>query len=482
MDSKRLQRSPSAGEFRIRQSSFALFRTTTFRLALAQAGLVLAFVAALLLSIYFTTVGQLEAESDAAADGEFASLERVYSEGGMRELNQQATIRAAREGAMLYVLAESSGAVIAGDFQQLPSQPRDSAERVDFRFERPNDEGRVVRGRARGRLGRLLGGPILLVARDMSDDEAITDRITRALWTVAVLGLLLSVASGLIASWFASRRVETIASAALDVMAGDLARRAPVRSDGDEFDGLAEAFNAMLDRIEQLIQATRSAGDAIAHDLRSPLTRFRQRLETALEAPPDVDADREALRKAAEEADRLLEMFAGVLRLARVEASGNWTLQRIDATAILRDLAEFYEPAAEERGLGYRSSIEDGLALSGEAGLFAQAASNLIENAMKYTPSGGCIEVRAWLRPDGRMEFSVLDDGPGIAPGERDRVLERFVRLESARTSPGAGLGLSLVAAVARLHRGGLHLRDGLAIGERHGLGAALVLPAEARH
>ncbi len=481
MDSKRLQRSPSEGGFRVRQSRFALFRTTTFRLALAQAGVVLAFVAALLLSIYFTTVGQLEAESDAAADGEFASLERVYSEGGMRELSQQATVRAARAGSMLYVLAEGSGAVIAGDFQQLPSQPGDSAERVDFRFERPDQDGRVTRGRARGRLGRLLGGPILLVARDMSDDEAITNRITRALWTVAVLGLLLSVASGLIASWLASRRVETIASAALDVMAGDLARRAPVRSDGDEFDGLAEAFNAMLDRIEQLIQATRSAGDAIAHDLRSPLTRFRQRLETALEAPPDAEADREALRKAADEADRLLEMFAGVLRLARVEASGNWTLQRIDATAILRDLAEFYEPAAEERGLRFQSSVEDGLALSGEAGLFAQAASNLIENAIKYTPDGGRIELRAWLRPDGRMEFNVLDDGPGIAPGERDRVLERFVRLESARSSPGAGLGLSLVAAVARLHRGGLHLRDGLAVGGRRGLGAALVLPAEMR-
>jgi signal transduction histidine kinase len=481
MHPERPQRAPAAGEFRVRQSRFALFRTTTFRLALAQAGLVLAFVAALLLSIYFTTVGQLEAESDAAADGEFASLERVYSEGGMRELSQQTIARTAREGSMLYVLAESSGAVVAGDFQQLPSQPGDAAERVDFRFERPDEEGRIVRKRARGRVGRLLGGPILLVARDMSDDEAIADRITRALWTVAVLGLLLSVASGLIASWFASRRVETIANAALDVMAGDLTRRAPVRSDGDEFDGLAETINAMLDRIEQLMQATRSAGDAIAHDLRSPLTRFRQRLEAALEAPPNVEADREALRKAAEEADRLLEMFAGVLKLARVEASGNWTLQRIDATAILKDLAEFYEPAAEERQLGFQSSVEEGLTLRGEAGLFAQAASNLIENAMKYTPSGGRIEVRAWLRPDGRMEFNVLDDGPGIAPAERDRVLERFVRLEGARTSPGAGLGLSLVSAVARLHRGGLHLRDGLDAGGRRGLGAALVLPAEAR-
>lgn len=471
-----------SSEFADRHPSLALVRTTTFRLALAQAGVVLAFVVLLLLYVYLATVGQLVGESDLAIDQEYAGLERVYSEGGIRQLGQEVNERAALEGRFVYVLAEAGGAVVAGDFPRMPPAPEENSGRLYFNFERTGPSGDLVRGRARGRLGRLLGGPVLLVGVDLSDDAALTSRITRALWTVALLGVALSVASGLIASWFATRRVEALTNTARDVMAGDFSRRAPVRGEGDEFDALAESINAMLDRVEQLMHNMRTAGDAIAHDLRSPVTRFRQRLEAALEGPMNAEADREALRKAGEDADRLLEMFAGVLKLARVEASGNWSLQRIDATAILADLIEFYAPAAEEQGLSFSGAVEPGLVIHGEAGLFAQAVSNLIENAMKYTPGGGRVEVNARLRPDGRVEINVLDDGPGIPPTERDRVLERFVRLEAARTSPGAGLGLSLVAAVARLHHGGLHLRDGLANGAGCGLGAALVLPAgEAR-
>jgi signal transduction histidine kinase len=379
---------------------------------------------------------------------------------------------------LLYVLAESDGAVIVGDFQRLPAAPRDTPQHIDF--ELPNSDGEES-GEARGLIGRLLGGPILLVARDLGDSAVIAARIRRVLWTVAVLGLLISIASGLIASWLANRRAEDLSNTAREVMAGDLTRRAPVRGAGDEFDTLAEALNAMLDRLEQLMQTTRTAGDAIAHDLRSPLTRFRHRLESALEAPPDTEADRAALRKALDEADRLLDMFAGVLKLARVEASSNWRFERVEATAILRELVDFYEPAADEQGLAFENKIDDALVLRGDVGLFTQAVSNLIENALKYTPVGGRVEVRAVRRQDGRIEIDVMDDGPGVAPEHRERVMERFVRLEGARSTPGAGLGLSLVAAVARLHRGGLHLRDGLGgAGERKGLCAALVLPADA--
>jgi signal transduction histidine kinase len=456
----------------------ALLRSTTFRLAIVQAGVVLAFVVALLLYIYVETAGQLIRDSDVLADQEYASLERAYAEGGIRRLNQEVVERAARPGPMLYVLAESNGAIITGDFQQLPALPGESAERVDFNFDKADDNGTPRHGRARGREGRLLGGPILLVARDLGDTAVVAGRITRALWTVAILGLAFSVVSGLLAAWQASRRAETLASTAREVMTGDLSRRAPVSGLGDEFDGLAEAMNAMLERIEQLMHTTRTAGDAIAHDLRSPLTRFRQKLEVALDAPPNSEADREALRNAVDEADRLHEMFSAIMRLARVEASGNWKLERVDATPILRELVEFYEPAAEERGMTLRGDVGDGLVVRGDQGLFTQAVSNLIENALKYTQAGGHVEVRAQRRADGRIEIDVLDDGPGIAPADRDRALERFVRLEGARSTPGAGLGLSLVAAVARLHRGGLHLRDGLGEGERKGLGAALVLPA----
>lgn len=460
--------------------SLALLRTTTFRLALAQAGVVLVFVVALLVYVYFATIGQLVADSDILADQEYAALERAYAEGGIRRLNQEVVERSSRQGPLLYVLAEANGAVVTGDFQRLPGMPGETVERIDFSFEITNAEGVAQRSRARGQIGRLLNGPILLVARDLGDSAVITGRITRVLWTVAILGVILSVASGLIASWLASRRVEALAATARDVMAGDLKRRAPVRGEGDEFDELAEAMNAMLDRLERLMQVSRTAGDAIAHDLRSPLTRFRQKLEAALEAPADSGADREALRKALDEADSLLEMFAAVLKLARVESNPNWRFERINASDVLQELVEFYEPAAEEQGRSLSGEIATGLHVNGEPGLFTQAVSNLVENALKYTPEGGHIALSAVRRADGRIEIAVLDDGPGIPPADRDRVLERFVRLESARSSPGAGLGLSLVAAVARLHKGGLHLRDGLSNSKGKGLGAALVLPAAA--
>jgi hypothetical protein len=459
--------------------SLSLLRTTTFRLALVQAGIVLVFVLALLGYVYFATVGQLNADSDLLADQEYAALDRAYGEGGIRRLNQEVVERAARQGPLLYVLAESNGAVITGDFQQLPQTPAGAAERVDFSFERVDEEGNAIRGRARGQVGRLLNGPILLVARDLGDSALISGRITSALWTVAFLGVVLSIASGLIGSWLASRRVEALAATAHDVMSGDMTRRAPVRGENDEFDALAIAINAMLDRLQHLMQVSRTAGDAIAHDLRSPLTRFRQKLEAALETPPNTDADRDALRVALEEADSVLETFAAVLKLARVEGNVTWRFERVNATNILRELVDFYEPAAEDVQRTLKGEVEDGLYISGEPGLFTQAVSNLIENALKYTYENGRVELRAVRRPDGRIEIAVSDDGPGILPEDRDRVLDRFVRLESARSTPGAGLGLSLVAAVARLHKGGLHLRDGLGgQGERKGLGAVLVLPA----
>lgn len=458
--------------------SLALFRTTTFRLAIVQAGIVLSFVVALLLYVYFATAGQLIRDSDVLADQEYAALERAYAEGGMRRLNQEVVERAARQGALLYMLAESNGAVVTGDFRQLPTLPGETAERIDFNFERQEESGAVIRGRARGKVGRLLSGPILLVARDLGDTALIAGRITRVLWTVAIVGLVVSIASGLLAAAQAARRAEDLADTARAVMAGDFKRRAPIKGVGDEFDALAAAMNGMLDRIEQLMQTTRTAGDAIAHDLRSPLTRFGQKLEAALDAPPNSEADREALRNAVEEADRLVATFSAVLKLARVEGAGNWRLQRVDLSEVLNELIEFYEPAAEDKGQSLTGDVADGLVVRGEIGLLAQAVSNLIENAMKYTQDGGKVELRAVRRADGRIEILVADDGPGVPPVERDRVVERFVRLETARSSPGVGLGLSLVAAVARLHQGGLHLRDGIGESERKGLGVSLVLPA----
>ena len=445
---------------------------------MVQAGVVLAFVVALLAYVYFATAGQLTRDAAQAADQEYSALERAYSEGGMRRLNQEVIERAARQSPFLYVLANANGEIVTGDFRRLPATPAETAERIDFQFERPRGgDDDSERARAIGRVGRLLGGPILLVARDLGDNAVIVRRITSVLYTVAILGFVLSLASGLLASGQAARRAEALSNTARDVMAGDLTRRAPVGAGGDEFDALAEDMNAMLDRIERLVHTTRTAGDAIAHDLRSPLTRFRQRLEQTLDAPPNVEADRIALRKAVDEADRLLATFEAVLKLARVESAANWRFAPIDVTELVRELADFYEPAAEEAGIAFQAEIAEGLVMRGEEGLVTQALSNLIENAFKYTPAGGRVEVRARAGGENFVRLSVMDDGPGVAFEDRDRITERFVRLESARSSEGVGLGLALVSAVARLHRGKLELNDGLGSSESPGLEATLALP-----
>lgn len=457
-----------------------LFRTTTFRLALAQAAVFTVFASALLSYVYFTTAGQLTRDAEIAADEEFGSLEQVYGQSGLKGLNQEVIERAAASGQLLYLLADESGRVISGDFDMLPQAPTGAGERVVFAFDVPDAAGSgSERRRARGRVGRLLRGPILLVARDMGDASAIVGRITRAVWTGAFIGLFFSLMSGVLASRQAVQRIQSITRTTRDVMAGDLTRRAPARLRGDEFDALAAALNAMLARLERLVLSTRNAGDAIAHDLRTPLARLRQHLEQALErTPPDPERDRESLRAAAEETDQVLATFSAVLKLSRLQTATDWQFDSVDATAIVEELGEFYGPAGEDCDLQLTAEVALGLFVKGDRNLITQAVSNLIENALKYTPPGGRVHLRAHRRSDGAIEISVADSGPGIPYGERERAVERFVRLEAARTTPGSGLGLSLVAAVAELHKGKLALEEGLGGPHGPGLRACLTLPA----
>jgi signal transduction histidine kinase len=286
----------------------------------------------------------------------------------------------------------------------------------------------------------------------------------------------------LISNWYVSRRftqrVEAFNKLADDVRSGNLDRRAPRNYSEDEMDLLAGHLNSMLDHIDRLMKAMRYAGDSVAHDLRTPLTRLRTRLESAaidLGDTPEADT----LFAAAEDASELLQTFDGVLRIARLEAGERRELLTdVSPKPMLDDLAELYEPACEDAGLSFTSDIASGITVLADRGLLSQAVSNLIENAIKYTPKGGKIHLSLAKNKVGRAEISISDDGPGIPAEDRERVKERFVRLDKSRTLPGSGLGLALVDAVADLHRAEFKMDSGLGNSpESPGLKATLTLP-----
>ena len=311
------------------------------------------------------------------------------------------------------------------------------------------------------------------------------ERVRTAILTSSAIALLLGLLSSFFVSRRFARRVEGFNRLATDVRAGNLERRAPRNYSEDEMDLLAEHLNAMLDHISRLMQAMRYAGDSVAHDLRTPLTRLRTRLETAaVELGNKAEAD--ILYEAAGDADQLLSTFDSVLRIARLEAGERRELLTpLDPKPLLDDLAELYEPACEDAGLNFSSDIASKTLISADRGLLSQAVSNLLENAIKYTPTGGSVGLISRKRRGGGVEIAIIDDGPGIPSWDRERVKERFVRLDKSRSLPGSGLGLSLVEAVADLHRAEFRMSDNEDLPavedggnpDRPGLRAALMFP-----
>jgi signal transduction histidine kinase len=457
----------------------ALVRTTTFRLALLHASIFILFTASLLAYLYYETAGHLDRQAEGELNAEFQELSAAYRGGGFDRLNQSIVERSSARGKFFYLLLDADGNRRSGDFDVLPAQPPPAGQAVDVRFDYDarDAQGLVGRRSAEGRISRLTQGGVLLVAYDAAELGEMTRRISDVVWRSAAVGFVLSLVGGVLISRSAARRAEQLAGTTADVMAGDLTRRAPVLGSGDEFDRLAEQLNAMLGKLERLVISSRSAGDSIAHDLRSPLTRLRNRLEQGLREA-ESDAPKVALERSIEEIDDVLATFNAILRLSRVQAGATGSFHRLNVSAITDELAELYLPVCEEAGLTFNYIYEPELFVRADRGLVAQALSNLLDNAVKYTPPDGKIALRAQRLSDSEIVVSVLDSGPGIPPLDRERALERFVRLDPSRSPPGSGLGLSLAAAVAEAHRGRLALEDGLREGDRPGLGVRFYLPA----
>ncbi len=459
-----------------------LFRTTPFRLTLLFLAVFAAAASAFLAYIYVATAGEVTRRADAAVTREMRSLEAVYRQGGFAALNQAVIERSSGDRPMLYLLMSQTGAPVSGSIARSPVHDFDGdPDWASFSLTQTDPDGAVVKRPARGLEERMPGGERMFVGADVGEAESYVVRILRALWGAGALTIVLGLAGGVLVSRNVSRNITSLTDVIEAARGGDLRARAAVRGTGDEYDELAIGLNDMLERLERSIGGLRHAGDAIAHDLRSPLTRLRARLEAAMiEADAGRADPKLALHQALEDADAVLRTFAAVLAIARLEAAGDAPDQTgFDPAGLAADMAELYEPLCEDKGLDFKAELTPALSLKGNREFLAQALANILDNAVKYTPSGGAVMLRVRRRSSGDIEISVTDTGSGVAAADRGRVVERFVRLENSRNEPGVGLGLSLVAAVAQAHRGHLEMDEGPGAlnGGGPGLRVALVLP-----
>lgn len=436
----------------------ALIRSARTRLVLASALLGLVAIASVLGLVYWTANRIIEAETRDVVTAELNGLADSYSDLGVLGVARaiERRIRNSPEPDAVYLLTDRFGRRIAGNLGAWPPTVAPGGGWVEIDLIRTDTDREVPISAASIELRR---GERLLVGRDASARQ----RFERVLGQSLALALATATGLSLMTGWLLTRlvfrRVGEISETARDIVRGDLTRRIPARESGDEFDRVAETLNDMLDRIEALITSLRTTTNSLSHDLRSPLTRLRGQVEelTREDLPGE---DREAVAgRALREVDHILRVFSDLTEIARAEAGiGRSEFQFLDLAELAGDVAEFYEPLALERGATIRV---DGTSvrLKGHRALLSRAVSNLLENAIRFAPEGS--EIRVRTRAEGsRAVVSVSDRGVGIAPADRDRILEPFVTLDASRSDGTTGLGLALVASVARLHDGRVGLAD----------------------
>ena len=431
-----------------------VLRTSSFRLTLIYAVL-FGFSALILLgAIYWATGEYISSSLDAAVDSDITELKDALQGGGVEALTAQVKerLRQTPNGLVYYLLQDPNGKIIAGN---LP--PFYGGEgRFDLKIAR--SDGPSVPVHARGIT--LTEREYLMVGVDALPRREMQKHILRVFELSSAITLVLGLAGGALMSGGLLRRIESISRTARNIMAGDFSCRVPVRGTGDEFDHLAASLNAMLERNEAAMESVRQVSNDIAHDLRTPLTRLRQRLEMAQRRARSVEEWRRAAERCIADMDAILETFGGLLRIAQIESGmPARRFAKVDLSELLLTLIEVYQPMAEDKEQPFTANIAPGLTVWGDRELLTQMIANVIENAMKHSPSGASIGLAASESPS-TIAVTVSDSGPGIPADERARVFQRFYRLERSRSTPGSGLGLSLVEAVATLHQIGIELTD----------------------
>jgi len=453
-----------------------LWRTSTVRLTATFILIFSLFAILLLAFIGWQSSVQIQRQQADEIDREVRLLERIGANQGIRALAFAVQRISTAPGPGVYFLGDASGQYLLGNVSDVPANVLIEPGIYSFDYERENPladpasaDGAAPPPEARSgfavvRSVVLSNGMRLVVGRDVVERQGFSAIIIQS-FLLGVVGIILfSLVAGGITARRVLKRIDTIRDTSTKIMSGNLSERVPVTGRNDEFDGLATNLNAMLDRIEQLLQGLKQVTDNVAHDLKTPLTRLRNQAESALREGASDETRRKALETTIAESDRLIQTFNALLMIARAEAGApSGALSDVDVSAVVSDLAELYGPVAEDEGIVLETSIEEGVRLRANRELVGQAMVNLLENAVKYArPAGegqGHISV-GLRRHDGRVLIEVADNGPGIPAEDRRRVMERFVRLEKSRSEPGSGLGLSLVDAVTRLHGGTFRIED----------------------
>ena len=460
-----------------------LIRTTAFRLTLVYLFLFALFAASLLGYFAWNTRRLITEQITTTVNGETAEISRIYDRRGLRGLVPTVESRALRPGANLYLVTTETGQAIAGNVGALAPGVMGTNGWSETAYRRMDDQDNSDH-RALVYVTQLEGGLRLLIGRDLEERRRLFGIVAKAAqWSILVV-VVLGIGGGIFVARRVLQRIDAMTGTTQRIMAGDLSGRLPVGRSGDELDRLAGNLNAMLAQIEALMTGLKEVSDNIAHDLKTPLTRLRNRAEEAL-AKSGSEADyRAALERTIDESDGLIRTFNALLMIARAEsgqARGN--MDDFDASEVANGIHELYEPLAEDDGMTLKVRTAPA-PIHANRELISQALANLVENAIKYgkpVDDGPVVSLEARqilieaLREGDTVLLRVTDHGAGIPESERKHAVERFVRLDSSRSQPGSGLGLSLASAVATLHGGELRLGDA-----NPGLVATLVIPARA--
>ncbi len=439
-----------------------LIRSSTFRLALVYMALFGGSVLILLVFIYWSTAQYMAEQADATIEAEITGLAERYRTGGLPGLTALIAERLSRKpgSSSIYLLVDDDFGPLVGNISRWPAVPPANDGWLGFRLEGEGWPAGEIH-RARARMFQLRGGFHLLVGRDLHELETTQQLIVRTLAWGLVITVVLGLVGGSMMTRSMLRRIEAINQTSREIMSGDLSRRMPTDHSGDDFDMLAGNLNAMLDRIASLMEEVRRISDNIAHDLKTPLTRLKNSLELLKAGAPEVSERSHALvEQAIAEADGLLSTFNALLRIARIESGERRSgFAKLALAELVQDVAELYEPLAEEKQQKLDVALDTRDSVLGDRDLLFQALANLLDNAIKYTPTHGRVSLRLTGNA-GVSRLIIADSGPGIPPEARDKVFRRFYRLEASRATPGNGLGLSLVAAVTKLHDIELTLED----------------------